>query len=173
MRKMAHITCWPLDLSTPLDGVISEAIAMSWVRQAEKKTFPRHEALDFDHELRKNNTDLVIILREGLIPSAQALVGYSVFSRNKRTVLLHKVCILKEYRRQGFAKRLLEMQQEKYRRQGCEKIQLWVDEKRMSAKGLYTGLGFIRTNQVENYYALGRTGIQMVLLLLPSENKLD
>lgn len=58
---------------------------------------------------------------------------------------------------------MLEFKMKKLRSQNCEQIQLWVDEMRMPARLLYAGLGF---NNVEDYYARGRTGIRMVLLFI-------
>lgn len=146
-----------------MENAISKEKAINLVKNAERRIFPRSEALDFDIELQKRNTNLTIITDS---TSPKELVGYTVCSRYKRTVLLHKVCVLKAYRRRGIARRMLDMQMKTFRSQGCEKAQLWVDENRMPARDLYSALGFLEMHRVENYYATNRAGIQMVLSLL-------
>lgn len=161
---MAIITCWSSDLKR-LENFTSHNSLVAWVKHAEKRTFPRIEVFDFDSELKKHNTELMIILDEALLPKSTALVAYSVYARHKKTVLLHKLCVLEQYRRQGVASRILKMQIERVGCRGCESVQLWVDEKRMPAVGLYAGLGFKEVDRVEDYYAPGRTGIRMLLPL--------
>lgn len=162
---MAMVTCWSSDLKR-LEGTLNKNL-VSWVKQAEKRTFPRIEVFDFDTELKKHNTELMIILDEALLPQSTALIAYSVYARHKKTVLLHKVCVLENHRRQGVARRMLEMQKERLRCQSCESIQLWVDGKREPAISLYAGLGFQEVGRLEDYYAPGRTGIRMLLSLPP------
>lgn len=164
---MAVITCWSSDLKR-LNHPTSSKHLIDWVKHAEKKTFPRIEVFDFDIELKKNNTELMIILDEALLPESTALIAYSVYARHKQTVLLHKVCVLEKYRRHGVARRILEMQKERLRCRSCESIQLWVDEKRKPAVGLYAGLGFKEVDRIEDYYAPGRTGVRMLLSLPPT-----
>lgn len=164
---MASITY--LSLNDPYKQLILPARAeiVAMVKHAEKRTFPRHEIFDFDTELRKRNTELIVILDENLFP--KAVVGYLVFTRIQRTALLHKICVIEDYRRQGIARKILKKQIEKLRSRNCEKILLWVDEMRRPARCLYTGLGFKDTDWLEDYYAPGRHGIQMTLQLVPNE----
>ncbi len=67
------------------------------VQHAERKTFPRREAMDFSTELQKRNMDLVIIVDDvGVFtPVRPNLVAYMVFVHLKagKAVLLHKVCV--------------------------------------------------------------------------------
>jgi ribosomal protein S18 acetylase RimI-like enzyme len=165
---MAAITCWSFDLSRQLKSPPPTTDITAWVKQAEKRNFPRNEAFNFDMELKKRNMELIVILDEILLPDPKALVGYLVFARNHRTAMLHKICVLDEYRRQGIARKMLKRQIEKLRSQNCERVLLWVDEMRNPAKSLYIGLGFKDVDRVEDYYASGRAGIQMILSLLPS-----
>lgn len=160
---MATVTCWSSDLKRSESPTSNENL-VSWVKLAEKRAFPRHEAFAFDTELKKHNTELMIILDETLLPSSTALIAYSVYARHKRTVLLHKVCVLEKYRRQGVARRMLEIQKERLGC-NCDSIQLWVDEKRKPAICLYAGLGFKEVDRLEDYYAPGRTAIRMLLSL--------
>lgn len=161
---MAMITCWSSDLKR-LENLTANKDLLTWVKRAEKRTFPRNEVFDFDAELKKHNTELMIILDEALLPDPTALIAYSVHARYKQTVLLHKVCVLEKYRRLGMARRILELQKERLGSRNCESIQLWVDEERKPAVCLYAGLGFKEVDRLEDYYALGRTGIRMLLSL--------
>ena len=162
---MATITCWPMDLSKPIPIPASTTDLLRWLKHAEKQNFPRTEALDFDSELAKRNTKVILIIDEAALPAPQALIAYSVFSRNKRLMLLHKVCVLEAHRRKGIARGMLELQISRLRSQGCRSLQLWVDEKRVPARCLYASLGFRAVRSWEDYYAPGRTGILMVLSL--------
>ena len=164
---MATITYWSADFE-PLAKPLQGSNLLKWVKQAEKRIFPRNEILDFDVELKKHNTELTLVL-EGDSPSnPTALIAYAVFARHKRTSLLHKVCVLEKHRRRGIARAMLEMQKKKLRRHGGEAIKLWVDEAREPARRLYAGVGFQEVDRLEDYYAPRRTGIQMMLSLLPT-----
>ena len=139
------------------------------VQHAEKKTFPRREALNFSTEIQKRNMDLVIIVDDaGIItPSRSKLVAYMVLVHLKagNAVLLHKVCVDGEYRRRGIARIALQTQAERLKKQGCTRIQLWVDEGNAPARRLYSILGLEEVSRVNDYYAVGRTGIQMIWIL--------
>lgn len=136
------------------------------VQHVEKKTFPRREAMDFNTELQKRNMDLVIIVDDAGVftPLRPKLVAYMVFVHLKagNAVLLHKICVSETYRRQGIARTVLETQAERFKKQGCFKIQLWVDEGNAAARSLYKVLGLEEVSRVNDYYAVGRTGIQML-----------
>lgn len=136
------------------------------VQHIEKKTFPRREAMDFYTELQKRNTDLVIIVDDPgvLTPGTPKLVAYLVLVHLKagNVVLLHKVCVSEEYRGRGIAKTALQVQAERLKKQGCTKIQLWVDAANVPARRLYEALGLEEVSKVNDYYAVGRTGIQML-----------
>lgn len=162
---MATMTYWSSDLSR-LNSLAPNKNVVTWVKQAEKRTFPHNEAFNFDVELKKQNTELMITLDEGLLPNPGALIAYLVFSRHKNTALLHKVCVLEKHRRQGVARRMLRILIERLKSRNCENVKLWVDEKRVAAKCLYTALGFKQVDRLEDYYAPGRTGVQMMRSLL-------
>lgn len=136
------------------------------VQRVEKKTFPRREAMDFNTELQKRNMDLVIIVDDAgvVTPAGPNLVAYMVFVHLKagNAVLLHKICVSEDYRRQGIARIVLESQAERLKKQGCSKIQLWVDEGNAPARCLYKVLDLKEVSRVDDYYAVGRTGIQMI-----------
>ena len=142
------------------------------VQHVEKKTFPRREVLDFSTELQKRNMDLVIIVDDAgmYTPARPKVVAYMVFVHLKagNTVLLHKICVDGEYRRRGIASVVLEAQAERLKKQGCTKIQLWVDEGNAPARGLYNALGLEEVSIVNDYYAAGRNGIQMIWKLSDS-----
>ncbi len=164
--QMAKITCWSSDFQQ-LDKLALDEHILNWVMRAEKRTFPRNEVFDFDGELKKRNTELMIVLNEALLPESTALMAYLIYASHKNTALLHKVCVLKTYRRQGIATRMLQLQKERLGSRGCDIVKLWVDEKREPARCLYARIGFKEVDRLEDYYALGRTGVQMVLSLLP------
>lgn len=90
---MAAVTCWTLDLSRQLNSA-SRTDIITWVKIAEKRSFPRNEVFDSDTELTKRNTDMIVILDEKSIPNPKPLIAYSVFTRIQRTALLHKLCVL-------------------------------------------------------------------------------
>lgn len=136
------------------------------VQHVEKKTFPRREAMDFTTELQKRNMDLVIIVDDAGLstPARPRMVAYMVFVHLKagNAVLLHKICVSEGYRRRGIARIVLEVQAERLKKQACTKIQLWVDEGNIPARRLYKVLGLEEVSRVKDYYAVGRTGIQML-----------
>ena len=136
------------------------------IQHVEKKTFPRREALDFSTEIQKRNTDLVVIVDDAGIftPAKPKVAAYMVFVHLKagNAVLLHKICVDSEYRRRGIARIVLEAQTQRLKKQGCTRIQLWVDEGNVPARGLYKNLGLQEVSTVKDYYATGRNGIQML-----------
>lgn len=167
---MAAINCISLDdLYAQLSRPPPRAEIVAWVKHAERRNFPRNEIFDFDTELKKRNAELTVILDESLVPNSKTVVAYVVFTRAQKTALLHKICVIEEYRRQGIARRILCLQIENLRSRNCERILLWVDEMRMPARCLYTGLGFENSDRIEDYYAPGRHGIQMTLQLVKLE----
>lgn len=163
---MAKITYWSPDFEQLANPGLQKLI-LNWVMHAEKKLFPRNETFDFDSVLEKNNTDIMIILDEILLPDPIALIAYSVHASYKKMALLHKVCVLEKHRRHGIARGMLQIQIGKLESRGYGVIKLWVDEKREPARSLYTEMGFTEGDRVKDYYAPGRTGIQMDLSLRP------
>ena len=155
-----------MSLSTGDKLRVAKDDLINQVQHIEKKTFPRREAMDFCNELQKRNTDLVIIVDDYSVATTARpnLVAYLVFGHLKagNAVLLHKVCVSLEYRRRGIAKTVLESQAEILKKQGCTKIQLWVDAGNEPARRLYEVLGLEEVSKVIDYYAVGRTGIQML-----------
>ena len=164
MRSMATFT--PLSLQTGKYFPASKQAVLAQVQRAEKKNFPRHESFDFESELRKRNVELVAVLNEDT--SGPILIAYLIFVHAKpgNFVWLHKICVLEQFRRQNTASTMLKTMAERYKGRGCSKIQLWVDEQNLPARGLYEGAGFQDVNKVEDYYTPGRTGIRMALHLL-------
>lgn len=129
------------------------------IARVEKKTFPSSESYDFSIELwrKKPNTRVIYATYPPL-----TLVAYAVYVRQKGIALLHKVCVAEQYRQQGIGTQLLKYIQERLAREGCQCIQLWVDEVREPARVLYSRCGFHEREAVADYYAPGRTGIRMV-----------
>lgn len=133
------------------------------ISRVEKKTFPSNEAFGFGEELwRKPNTRVIYAtaVNQGGRP---AFIAYAVYVRQKGTALLHKVCVIEAYRRQGIGRQLMSYIQERLRKEGCQYVQLWVDQAREPARSLYVRMGFEERETIPDYYAPGRTGIRMVL----------
>ncbi|KAK5012698.1 hypothetical protein LTR60_004249, partial [Cryomyces antarcticus] len=61
---------------------------LSEVVRAEKKTFPSSEAFDFEAELKKRNTHLVLVTKT--VGGSEKLCAYLVYLRMKRVTLIHK-----------------------------------------------------------------------------------
>jgi ribosomal protein S18 acetylase RimI-like enzyme len=129
------------------------------IARVEKRTFPSNEAFDFSIDLwrKKPNTRVIYVMNPPL-----TLVAYAVYVRQKGIALLHKVCVAEQYRQQGMGTQLLKYIQERLSREGCQCIQLWVDEAREPARRLYSRCGFHEREALANYYAPGRSGIRMV-----------
>ncbi len=73
--------------------------------------------------------------------------------------------MLEQYRRRGIVSQLLRLHCEQAKGSGFTRIQLWLDGERTTAQSLYSKVGFDEVERVDDYYAPGRTGIQMVLRL--------
>ena len=159
------VSIFALTTWLPLPDPIPLAEILDQVKRTERKTFPRSEAMSFGREFQKRNFELIVVVDDVLRTTQPVLVGYVAFTRMKGTALLHKVCVLEKYRRQGIASKALQIQFEKLNTQGCRTIQLWVDKLRTPAKHLYCKLGFVEVQVVEDYYAPGRSGVKMELQL--------
>ncbi|KAL9602272.1 MAG: hypothetical protein Q9219_001997 [cf. Caloplaca sp. 3 TL-2023] len=160
---MATCTFWSFDLCRALK--LPKESILDQVKLAERKTFPRNEAFDFDTELRKRNAELLVLLDTTDSISNPSLVAYAVYVHTAKVALLHKVCVLEKYRRQGVARRMLVFHHERLARRDCGKVELWVDEDRIAAKQLYESIGFEVVSRVEDYYGPSRTALRMVLRL--------
>ncbi|MCJ1451187.1 hypothetical protein MMC28_001523 [Mycoblastus sanguinarius] len=148
---------------------ISRQDLLPQIERVEKKNFARHEAFDFDIELKKRNMELVVILDDGNDSSssgAPVVAAYLVFTHFKpgNVTTLHKICVQEMFRRQSIAKKALVLQIDRLKKRGCSKIQLWVNEDNSPAVCLYTDVGFEEISKVESYYAPGQTGLQMAYL---------
>lgn len=163
---MATIRC--LSLQTGEQITMTKQQVLCQVEQTEKKSFARQEAFDFSNELQKRNLELVVIVKgAGSLSLQLTVVAYLVFAYVKpgNTVTLQKVCVRKEFRRQGIAKATLAAQTKRLTDHGTTKVQLWVDESNLAARRLYNCIGFEEVCRFHDYYAVGRTGIQMALRL--------
>ncbi len=160
---MATFTFWSTDFAQQLDiPKYKVDNLLTQVKRAEKKIFAHNEVLDFDLELKKRNTNLAIVLDCSSLSGVAAVASYLIYARTQKTVLLHKVCTLEDYRRRGIAKALVQMHLNRLKGQGCQKIYLWVDEANIPARYLYASVGFDGVDRVEDYYCPGRNGIRMI-----------
>ncbi|KAF2794745.1 acetyltransferas-like protein [Melanomma pulvis-pyrius CBS 109.77] len=130
------------------------------VAKVERKTFPSSEAFDFDAELKKKNTNMVLAMKDG---GSNELVGYLVYLRMKRLALIHKICVVEQEREKGVGACLVHSLRQVLEKGGCCDIQLWVDEARKPARALYLSCGFQQIDQCLDYYGPGRTGLKMQL----------
>ena len=162
---MAAVLYWSMRTETKLALPREEMIAQ--VIRCEKRTFPRREAFDFGTELKKRNLALLIAVDDDSMTATTRMAAYMVLSFVKpgNTATLHKICVEPHYRGQGIATKALKAHAERLKSRGCSKLQLWVDENNALARKLYTSIGFEEMSSVPNYYAIGRTGVHMVLRL--------
>lgn len=137
------------------------------ISRVEKKTFPTNEAFSFGPELwrKKPNTRVVYAASASVPGTRPGLIAYAVYARQKGAALLHKVCVVEVFRRQGAGQKLMDYIRLRLQKEGCQYIQLWVDKAREPARALYTRNGFKEREEIPDYYAPGRTGIRMVLEL--------
>lgn len=140
-----------------------KAKLMEAVSRMERKTFPTNEVLDFEAELKKQNTSLCCALRNCSLDAE--VIAYMVYGRVGKKALLHKVCVQDGHRRQGFASSMLVALQNDLLKSKCEAIDLWVDENRIPARSFYSFHGFEEIQRVANYYGPGRTGLKLTLKL--------
>ncbi|KAF2035425.1 acetyltransferas-like protein [Setomelanomma holmii] len=136
--------------------------AATQVARLERKIFPAMEGFDYDVELKKKNTGLLLAFREG---TQDNVVAYLVFQRMKRSVWLHKLCVIEQERQKGIGRCLVQTLRVQMQRSGGESIWLWVDEHRRPAKRLYDACGFKQVEVRSDYYAPGRAGLKMELLI--------
>ena len=144
---------------TGLDNLINR------VKHLEKRTFPKDEAMDFDMELKKRNTELMIVLGpedEGEADHEGPLAAYMLYARVHGIALLHKICVVDVYQRRGFARSMITRLISSLESQGCQKLKLWVDFVRLPAINLYSALGFKNADRARDYYGPGRHALQMV-----------
>ena len=133
------------------------------IKKIERRTFPKDEAMDFETELKKRNTEMTVVLGERDGDAKPRVVAYMLYARLHGITLLQKICVLERYQRRGIARKMLAMLKTKLENQGCERLQLWVDMARMPARSLYGSLGFREADRARDYYAPGRHGLKMVL----------
>lgn len=132
------------------------------VAKIEKKVFPSSEAFDYDVELKKKNIGLVLAFKEA---ESDDLVAYLVYQRLKRLVWLHKLCVVEQEREKGLGKNLVHFVYRQMKKGGCQSIQLWLDGNRNPARALYASCGFQQVEYRPDYYAPGRPGLKMELLI--------
>lgn len=140
----------------------SDSDTIRQVKLIEKKTFPRSEALDFDAEMKKLNTTLLVAVTDQA--ASRQLHGYCVFARVRSDIMLHKICVVARARRRGVAYQMLQRIQQTMA-QTSDQVLLWVDESRMPARKLYKKCGFEEVDYCSNYDGPGRHGIKMILKL--------
>jgi ribosomal protein S18 acetylase RimI-like enzyme len=132
------------------------------VAKLEKKIFPAIEHFNYDVELKKKNTGLLLIFKE---EDGEKLVAYLVYQRMKRLAWLHKLCVVEQERQKGVGKALIQLFRYQMERGGCQTIFLWVDESRQPARALYASCGFQQSERRPDYYGPGRTALKLELII--------
>ncbi|KAH9881325.1 hypothetical protein IAQ61_000048 [Plenodomus lingam] len=132
------------------------------VAKLERKVFPAIEHFNYDVELKKKNTSLIVAFRHD---DPINVVAYLVYQRIKRLVWLHKLCVVEQERERGLGKHLVLALRAQMEQSGCQSIHLWVDESRKPARALYTACQFQQAEYRAAYYAEGRSGLRLVLEL--------
>ncbi|KAI9794782.1 MAG: hypothetical protein M1816_002910 [Peltula sp. TS41687] len=157
-QKVLHFN-WTSRIPDPS----SKARLLEAVTRMERKSFPTGERLDFEAELKKQNTTLYCLLRDW--SKDAEVMAYMVCARVGRKALLHKVCVQEGYRRRAIGSAMIKELQQDLISSVCEELELWVDENRLPARALYSRLRFREIQRLENYYGPGRTGLKMSLEL--------
>ncbi|KAF5845650.1 hypothetical protein GGP41_009482 [Bipolaris sorokiniana] len=132
------------------------------VAKLEKKIFPAIEHFNYDVELKKKNTGLLLVFKED---DEERLVAYLVYQRMKRLAWLHKLCVVEQERQKGVGKALVQMFHYQMERGGCQTVFLWVDESRQPARALYMSCGFQQSERRPDYYGPGRTALKLELTI--------
>ena len=132
------------------------------VAKLERKVFPSGEGFDYDVELKKKNIGLVLAFNEC---DQDSIVAYLVYQRMKRVIWLHKLCVVEHERQKGIGRCLIHVLRHQMEKRGGESIRLWVDEHREPARALYDSCGFQQVEVRSDYYAPGRAGLKMELLV--------
>ncbi|EUC31479.1 hypothetical protein COCCADRAFT_101133 [Bipolaris zeicola 26-R-13] len=132
------------------------------VAKLEKKIFPAIEHFNYDVELKKKNTGLLLVFKED---DDERLIAYLVYQRMKRLAWLHKLCVVEQERQKGVGKALIRMFHYQMERGGCQTVFLWVDESRQSARALYASCGFEQSERRPDYYGPGRTALKLELTI--------
>ncbi|RYN57084.1 hypothetical protein AA0118_g7964 [Alternaria tenuissima] len=132
------------------------------VAKLERKVFPAIEHFNYDVELKKKNTGLLLVFKED---DTDKLIAYLVYQRMKRLAWLHKLCVIEQERGRGIGKALIYYLRRQMGKGGCNKIFLWVDESRGHARALYDLCGFQQSECRPDYYGPGRTALKLELEL--------
>ena len=160
----ASVSIYSLSTAQPL--AVSSAKPLDQVTNAERRTFPRNEAMNFETELQKRSFELTLVVEEAQNEELPVLLAYVAVTRLKRKALLHKLCVLEVFQYRGIGGKILRRKLEQLKDQWCENPQLRVDEDRDPAETLYRRLEFEEVQTSKDYYAPGPNGVQMVLRLV-------
>ncbi|KAH0533979.1 hypothetical protein FGG08_007416 [Glutinoglossum americanum] len=156
-----------LDLALELKLIpnpLSQPALLAALTRTERASFPPPERLPFPHTLapQRHNTSLHCTFDR----ATSTLLAYLVLTRTRRTVLLHKLCVLPAHRGRGVGTWTVRAAVAGLRARGAAgRVQLWVDEGRGAARRVYARCGFVEVERVEAYYGPGRTGVRMVVEL--------
>ena len=165
MRATGGSPFEPSDLEIR-DAASKNAVAtLTRLCAIEKKTFPANEMFDFNVGLlQKQNT--IILCASFQSDARGSPVAYAVYVRWRGLILLHKLCVKGEFRGRGIGRIMMLEVMSRARDARSNAIELWVDESRIIARGLYSSCGFKAIQCVQDYYGPRRHGIKMRFDLL-------
>ena len=92
---------------------------------------------------------------------ATRIVGYGGVAISDESADIHTIAVIKEYRRQGIAKRLMARLERWAKENGAQKILLEMRVGNSEAKPLYESLGYREISVRKDYYAPGMDAIVM------------
>ncbi|EXJ62535.1 hypothetical protein A1O7_02973 [Cladophialophora yegresii CBS 114405] len=135
------------------------------LRTLERKSFAANDVFHFDDKVvKQRNMEILVGLNHH--STVSRVVAYAVSVTSNRRLLLHKICVSPERRRQRIGYLLMEILVGTAKRRSCRGIDLWVDEANHAAQGLYFEHGFSVQEIVQDYYSPGRNGVKMALDLI-------
>lgn len=112
-----------------------------------KKVFPVNTDSSYDRDkveffLRRNSGTSLVAELDGVI------IGALLAGHDGRRGYIHHLGVLEEYRGLGIGKRLIEETEQVLRKQGIEKVHLFVFQDNEPAKAFYRRIGFTERQDI-------------------------
>eukprot|EP00698_Gefionella_okellyi_P003569 TRINITY_DN13359_c0_g1_i1.p1 TRINITY_DN13359_c0_g1~~TRINITY_DN13359_c0_g1_i1.p1 ORF type:complete len:170 (-),score=12.31 TRINITY_DN13359_c0_g1_i1:11-484(-) len=122
------------------------------IQSIEKKTFPKHEAMEVWQEAFKRGNKLIVAHSAKM----DAVYGYLVYSLLKGEGRILKVAVDAKLRRGGIGSKLVAACVAAVQASGVSLLHLHVDPERDAAVNLYRKFGFEIESRFKDYYKVGR-----------------
>lgn len=94
-----------------------------------------------------NNEQMVLEYEGVIIGCMQISYLHHLNYQGKKIALIEGVRIHKDYQSKGFGKKMFQLALEKIKNQGCHRVELTTDKKRVRAMKFYESLGFTASHQ--------------------------